>query len=60
MLLITRSDVSKREHAMAMLPYGKPLFPSVSSEEGCRRGFKLLADTVTPLGALQLVVFAAT
>lgn len=59
-LLVTRSDVYKSEHAMAVLLYGKFLFPSVRSEEGCRRGFKLLSDTVSHLGTLQLAVFAAT
>lgn len=45
---------------MAVLLYGKPLFSSGGSEEGCRRGFKLLSDAVTHLGTLQLAVFAAT
>lgn len=44
---------------MAVLLYGKPLFSSGGSEEGCRRGFKPLSDAVTHLGTLQLPVFAA-
>lgn len=55
-LFITRCDVSKGEHATALLLHSKPLFPSLSSEEGCRNDFKLLSDTVTHVGTLQLAV----